>query len=277
MNYRHGDGLRASNFTRKTKTAMAKNKLAGEWISPENLWGKPLPPALKKPTSVTAEVDDAEDDEDEDEDEDKDDEDDTEDEDGIEYDEAADFNVEVSDEPETVSTVVDAATPMKKVENSMPAVMVEKKSGADHCRAEIARRAATGESLRGVDIVAALAKHKIVINPAQVSQLLKKAKEGGLICTLTDKSRVAAKAKPTAKPAARPAARPAAKPALEEVAEAPRGPRHSLPKRKISAPGAMPMAQLKAASAFVAACDGCYDTAQSILADHKQVRSLMGR
>ena len=273
MNYRHGDGLRASNFTRKTKTAMAKNKLAGEWISPENLWGKPLPPALNRtPRATAAEI------KPDDEDEDKDDEDDTDDEDAedeVEYDEAdevvtseADFDVEVSDETETVSTVVDAIPTKKKAEKNMPATMVEKKSGADYCRTEIARRAATGESLRGVDIVAALAKYKVVINPAQVSQLLKKAKESGVIC-MTDKSRVAAKAKAT-KPAAKPMAKPA------EVAETQRGPRHSLPKRKLAAPGSMPMAQLKAASAFIAACDGCYDTAQSILADHKQVRSLMG-
>lgn len=260
---------------------MAKNKLAGEWISPENLWGKPLPPALKRTPRATAAKVEADDD---DEDEDKDDEDDTEDEDAedeVEYDEAddvvtsaANINVEVSDKTETVSTVVDAIpTKKKKAEKNMATITpVEKKSGADYCRTEIARRAATGESLRGVDIVAALAKYKVIINPAQVSQLLKKAKESGVICTMTDKSRVAAKAKAT-KPAARPMAAPAA-PA--EVAETPRGPRHSLPKRKLATLGSMPMAQLKAASAFVAACDGCYATASSILADHKQVRSLMG-
>jgi hypothetical protein len=37
----------------------------------------------------------------------------------------------------------------------------------------------------------------------------------------------------------------------------------------------LPMAQLKAASAFVAACDGCYDTASTILSQHQNLHAVM--
>ena len=50
----------------------------------------------------------------------------------------------------------------------------KKKSMSDHVRAEIARRQEAGASLRGVDIIQALAKRSINVSAAQVSQLLKK-------------------------------------------------------------------------------------------------------
>jgi len=51
----------------------------------------------------------------------------------------------------------------------------KKKSISDYIRDEIASRQASGDSLRGKDIVAALAEEGVIANPAQVSQLLKKA------------------------------------------------------------------------------------------------------
>ena len=55
----------------------------------------------------------------------------------------------------------------KKDESTM------KKRGSDYIREEIARRRESGDSLRGVDIVKALAKKKVAVSAAQVSQLLK--------------------------------------------------------------------------------------------------------
>lgn len=160
-----------------------------------------------------------------------------------------------SDDPAPVPVTAGAK---KKVAN-----MSEKKSGADHIRDEIAKRQAAGESLRGVDIVGALAKRRIEVSPAQVSQLLKKAGAGGAprggkkLVTAGDdgKSRVAGKAK-------------------KSHAEPPR----AAPKARASqTPAALPMEQLKAASAFLAACEGCYDTAGEILSAHKQLGAMMAR
>jgi hypothetical protein len=39
----------------------------------------------------------------------------------------------------------------------------------------------------------------------------------------------------------------------------------------------MPMTQLKAAATFLEACDGCYDTAASILKTHQQLGQMWGR
>jgi hypothetical protein len=36
----------------------------------------------------------------------------------------------------------------------------------------------------------------------------------------------------------------------------------------------LPMTQLKAAAAFLVACDGCYTTAEEILSTHKQLGSV---
>lgn len=158
-----------------------------------------------------------------------------------------------SDEPAPVPVTASA----KKKVSPMP----EKKSGADHIRDEIAKRQAANESLRGVDIVAALAKRRIEVSPAQVSQLLKKAGAGGaprgnkLVAAGNEgKSRIANKAK---KPAAEtPRMLPKARPATGAV-------------------GTLPMDQLKAASAFLAACGGCYDSAGEILSAHKQLGAMM--
>jgi hypothetical protein len=290
---------------------MAKKTEAGGFISPANLWGKPLPnlsgskpaPASKAKeeeertkrmladedddidSDVDAELEDeevvvddealAEDDDeaayeaaaeteengsdDDDEDEADEEEESYEPEDGDSADAGqaeVDATVAVdSDDPAPVPVTAGAK---KKVAN-----MSEKKSGADHIRDEIAKRQAAGESLRGVDIVGALAKRRIEVSPAQVSQLLKKAGAGGAprggkkLVTAGDdgKSRVAGKAK-------------------KSHAEPPR----AAPKARASqTPAALPMEQLKAASAFLAACEGCYDTAGEILSAHKQLGAMMAR
>jgi hypothetical protein len=280
---------------------MAKKTEVGGLISPTNLWGKPLPnitgsklaPAKKEQQEertkrMLADEDDDIDSDVDDEleeteelvtedgtellEEDGDDEeayaeaaaeeagDDDEEVDGYapeDGDVAEDGEVEaeeaVDEDPAPVPVTAGAK---KKVSN-----MSEKKSGADHIRDEIAKRKATGDSVRGVDIVAALAKRKIEVSPAQVSQLLKKAGLGGasrggkkLAAVGEDKSRAANKAK-------------------KPVAETTR----ALPKARpaTGAVGTLPMDQLKAASAFLAACGGCYDSAGEILSAHKQLGAMM--
>ena len=202
--------------------------------------------------------------EDEEEELDDNDEVDEEEDDGYEPEDGDDANdgeeavdATVADDADDPAPAHVTASAKKKVAN-----MSEKKSGADHIRDEIAKRQAAGESLRGVDIVGALAKRRIEVSAAQVSQLLKKAGMGGTprgkkLATAGDdgKSRVAGKAKKshaTAEPAR---VAPKAKPSQSAAA--------------------LPMDQLKAASAFLAACDGCYDTAGDILSAHKQLGAMM--
>jgi len=281
---------------------MAKKTEVGGFISPANLWGKPLPnlsgskPAPVKEakkeertkrmladedddtdSDVDAELEESEvvaedgtelleedgDDEAylEDEAEEADDEEDAEEEvDGYapedgDVAEDGEVEAEVAEDEDSAPAPVTAGA-KKKVSN-----MSEKKSGADHIRDEIAKRKASGDSVRGVDIVAALAKRKIEVSPAQVSQLLKKAGLGGasrggkkLVAAGEDKSRVANKVKKTTAETQRVA--PKARPATGTVS-------------------ALPMDQLKAASAFLAACGGCYDSAGEILSAHKQLGAMM--
>jgi hypothetical protein len=292
---------------------------AEEFVSPANLWGKPLPTTTskapvkkeKKEKGTTGmrfatpedyddeEVDvdvDAELEEDVVDDEaayaeaetdyaDEDSEDvretaakltaeevaaiDEEDEDETEY--APEEGDDVSDD--TVDSAVEADKDGDPVKATKPAKttkgkvkdMAEKKSGADHIREEIARRQESGDSLRGVDIVAALAKKRVTVSPAQVSQLLKKAGvaagKRSAPAEVTagsgdERSRDAARRKhANTEPAKVAPKRPVAK-----------GPTGST---------TLPMTRLKAATSFLAACDGCYDTAEEILAEHKQLRSMM--
>jgi hypothetical protein len=139
---------------------------------------------------------------------------------------------------------------------------VMKKRGSDYIREEIARRAEAGESLRGVDIVSALAKKRVTVSAAQVSQLLKAAGHGG-----TKRGRQPAAAKPVAAAAPRP--RPvAAEPQTRAAAQRP---------KNLEYPTELPLEQLKAASLFLDACDGSYDTAAAILDVHRKVGSVMTR
>lgn len=141
-------------------------------------------------------------------------------------------------------------------------VMPEKMSLSDHVRAEIARRQKAGEDpIRGKDIVETLAKKKIKVSPAQVSQLMKKAGLGGkargkraaaaAAGETTEKSRVALKGKK-----------------LETTAAV--GPKAGAKVAEKSAKTAsngfrVPMTQLQAAEAFVDACGGSFKDAERIL------------
>jgi hypothetical protein len=275
---------------------MAKKTEVGGFISPANLWGKPLPGVSGKPAPVQqdqkkertkrmlADEDDnidsdvdAELEEDDaaayaeaaaEDDNEPDDADDAEDageeeaevdgyepEEGDDADDGEEVDATVAVDSDDPAPVLVTASAKKKV-----SPMSEKKSGADHIRDEIAKRQAADESLRGVDIVAALAKRRIEVSPAQVSQLLKKAGAGGaprgkkLVAAGDDgKSRIANKTKksPTEQPRVAPKARAS------------------------QSTTALPMDQLKAASAFLAACDGCYATAGDILSAHKQLGAMM--
>lgn len=282
---------------------------AEEFVSPANLWGKPLPGATSKALAekdkdkkekgttgmrfatpedyddedVDADVDaELEEDEVNDEeayaeadadyedegsedvretaaklpDDDEDDETEYEPEEGDEVsDEAVDSAVEVDENDDPVEAPKATKTRKGKVKD-----MAEKKSGADHIRDEIERRQESGDSLRGVDIVAALAKKRVTVSPAQVSQLLKKA---GISSGTRAPAEVGAER-------TRDAARHKRK---EEPVKS------AAPKRPVargpSGSTTLPMDQLKAATAFLAACDGCYDMAGDILAEHKKLRSVV--
>lgn len=149
--------------------------------------------------------------------------------------------------------------------------MSEKMSLSDHVRAEITRRQKSGDSLRGVDIVETLAKKKIKVSPAQVSQLLKKAGVAGkprgkkaatavVAAGAADKSRVAHKA---AKRDVEPAAPKAGQKAAAKARPATNGFK-------------VPMTQLQAAEAFVDACGGSFSDAQRILTAAEQLSSTFG-
>lgn len=251
-------------------------KNADAFVMSESMWGKPLASSVrksddekKKVTRMQAEEQD--DDIDSDVDAELEEGEDTEvgladeNDDELVEDEAtasADEPAGEDDEEEVAAAVADDEedVPGTKGANNRNAAMSEKKSGADHIRDEIAKRKDAGDSMRGVDIVAALAKRKIEVSPAQVSQLLKKAGMGGAPrAKKTDadaKSRVAAKGKKQLAPA--------------ETARV-------LPKRPAVTTGKstmLPMTQLKAAAAFLAACDNCYATAEEILSTHKQLGSV---
>jgi hypothetical protein len=271
---------------------------ADDLISPANLWGKPLPGSTSKPAKekkeekaprmrTNEEDDDIDLDVDAELEEDAVLEDDneaayveaaeleesdaTEDEDETEYepeegdevvdesDDEVDSVVE-SDKDDDPTVSAEETSGTKKKVNAM----ADKKSGADHIREEIERRQESGDSLRGVDIVAALAKKRVVVSPAQVSQLLKKAgvkpTKRGVKAGSEEKSFVAAKGKRVG------------------AAEAPRvTPKHRAVESAPSKTTMLPMGQLKAATAFLEACDGCYDTAGEILTAHKQLGAMMSR
>ncbi|WP_353208427.1 hypothetical protein [Sphingorhabdus sp.] len=269
---------------------------ADAFIMSDNMWGKPLPATArkvaetkkkKKVTRMQTE-DDIDSDVDDELEEGKDTEVDLADENDdelvsdealatVETDEPDDEDEEESDEDDDdldPEDVVDSAQDeveatvaedeedgaSTKDANNRKVVMSEKKSGADHIRDEINKRKTAGDSMRGVDIVAALAKRKIEVSPAQVSQLLKKAGMSGAPRTKASvgdaKSRVAAKGK----------AKTEAAPATPRM----------LPKGRAvtGTTTTLPMSQLRAAAAFLSACDGCYTTAEEILSTHKQLGAV---
>lgn len=227
-------------------------------------------------SEVTGKIDVGDEDEEDSEDTDDDEEPDYEDDD-VE-DESLDV---VEDEDEEVVTAVaddaDDSGNEKDVSNTTEdiVVMAEKMSLSDHVRAEIARRHKTGESLRGKDIVATLEKRKITVSPAQVSQLLKKAGHGGKSRTsappaataatqpTTEKSRAALKAKKRGETA---------------VKVSPVTPPRQAPKARPATGNGfkVPMSQLQAAEAFVAACGGSFQAANHILTAAKQLSQTFG-
>jgi hypothetical protein len=285
---------------------------ADDFISPANLWGRPLPGSTSKPAETAPKKKEAkstrmrkdEDYEDEDEDiretaaelDDADVDAELDDQAEEAYAEAEELETEAEDdvdeenaddteyapeEGDEEAVVAEDDSDAETVEDDVTAddeepvtaragtkkkgseTMATKKSGADHIREEIERRQEEGESLRGVDIVSALAKKRVTVSPAQVSQLLKKAGVAGTRGEKSgageEKSRVAAKNK---KPA--------------EVAQprvAPKRPVATAPSKTTT----LPMDQLKAATAFLEACDGCYDSASDILKAHRQLGEMMSR
>ena len=278
-------------------------------VSPAQLWGKPLKsagplkPVEKKVTGkmahddedvtddeidVDAELADADVDEEElhaieaesdadvdDEVETGDDENDADD-DETEY-EAEDGDVadESEDAVESSEEVVTAVADNKKAgadksSNSTGTVsMSEKMSLSDHVRAEIERRQKSGDSLRGKDILDALAKRKIAVSAAQISQLLKKAGLGGK-----------ARGKKAGAPAAATTgekSRFAGKRAKRGVEAKPK-PAQPFTAKRPAATGSfrVPVDQLKAAEAFVSACGGSFQSAERILTAAAQLSQTFG-
>lgn len=145
--------------------------------------------------TAEADEDEEEDDEDEqDEDEEEDDEEDEEDEEEEEDDDESDEDESEEDElgTEDGDEIVDSTvegdsdedgeaeedaddSESSHIDNEDLTMADKKISMSDHVRNEIEKRKASGASLRGVDIVGALAKRGINVSAAQVSQLLKKS------------------------------------------------------------------------------------------------------
>jgi hypothetical protein len=193
--------------------------------------------------------DDPAEDEDDSFDPEKGDEDDADDEDRGEV--ASD----VEDDDDVPAAHENVAAKEKRV-RSMP----EKKSMSDYVREEIDRRKKSGDSLRGVDIVTELAKHKIKVSPAQVSQLLKKA-------GVSQKAPGPRKAKLAASQDGE----------KIRAAESVRKGEATRKGTRIHAPAAdgMSVHQFKAAKDFLSACHDCYDEAARVLELHEQLRSTL--
>jgi transposase len=188
--------------------------------------------------------------------------------------EDGDIKAEADDvaETEVVTSVVDdeeqeeetTVVSSKKGKGSMAD---NKLSLSDHVRNEIERRKNSGDSLRGKDIVEALAKRKIEVSPAQVSQLLKKAGLGGkprkrreTAVAAGERSRSLGKARKR-----------------EPVAAAPTQPRIAPKGRSTGSQSfRVPMTQLQAAETFVDACGGSFKDAEKILTAAAQLSETFG-
>ncbi len=276
---------------------MAMKDGAGTPLNPANLWGKPDPRAsiikeekvsrktedeehLEEDVDLDAELDTAEEefaDEDGDGDfapeagdETSEQDENVEEEIAAEA-EDADAELEPDDDDEAESVDDDAEDDENlaaddevtdSVATNRKRDMAEKKTSlSDHVRAEIRRRKDSGASLRGKDIVEALARRNVKVSAAQVSQLMKKegvppgkpgrrAKETAEQETPT---RSAFQRKQAAAPVKAPAkAQPTRAAGQARQADSSRGFR-------------VPMAQLEAAEAFVEACGGTFEAAERIL------------
>jgi hypothetical protein len=146
--------------------------------------------------------------------------------------------------------------------------MSEKMSLSDHVRAEIARRQKAGETpIRGKDIVETLAKRKLNVSPAQVSQLLKKAGLGGQPRGKKAEATVAAGVEKS---------RAAGKGAKKNVTPAPQPNKVAAKARPETNGFRVPMEQLQAAEAFVASCGGSFQSAERILTAAAQLSQTFG-
>jgi hypothetical protein len=196
---------------------------------------------------------------------------DAEEDDEFESEEGDDDDADVSDVADEGANSVDSAVDVDEVPvpaatkaGATPKVMkkmAEKKSISDHVRDEIADRKSAGESLRGVDIVNALAKRKIKVSPAQVSQLLKKA-------GVSQKARGGRKAVAVA--ATEPRSRSALKAKKVET-------RQQAPKIRATTGTTteLPWKQLNAAKAFIAACNGSFDEASDTLSMFQKIENVL--
>lgn len=294
---------------------MAKQNATGGLISPTNLWAKPLPPqrhaAKKEETKgtgkmaredddvmddedidvdaelaeadeeenldeaevsadVTAEFDDEEpEDEDAEDSEDEDEEPDYDGEDG----DVDDASQDVTEDEEKVVTAVADDEDDDSISSEVESHMAEKMSLSDHVRAEITRRQKAGASMRGKDILESLAKRNVKVSAAQVSQLLKKAGLGGkargrkaaapVEANEAEKSRAAMRAKNRGETATKAAPAPQIRQATKSRPAVTNGFK-------------VPMDQLQAAEAFVAACGGSFQAAGRILTAAEQLSQTFG-
>ncbi|NDD52261.1 hypothetical protein EBZ39_00015 [bacterium] len=256
---------------------MAKDVAVGGIVNPANLWGKPLPKTVHKEATKKekdtgmlpedeVELDvDAELEADEPSDAELvAEETDTEFVEGGEPAEdeepSYDDDEDESDENDDVDDVDSAVEPDEKVSKKKRVTTPmagKKKSMSDHVREEIARRQESGDSLRGVDIVNALAKKGVKVSPAQVSQLLKK--EG-----VSSKARGPRKAKAAAEERSRAAV------STKKDAEPSRIAHKAKP-----AGVELPMPHLKAAKNFLAAVGDSYEEARRVLELHEQLHEIL--
>lgn len=178
---------------------------------------------------------------------------------------------------DTCKTAPTAACTTEKV-TDMPAT---KKTNADYVRDEIKKRQESGASLRGVDIVAAMAAKKITVSAAQVSQLLKKAGVAQVARPRTTETAAVPAARPrmakmlndrhlnlTATKTPPSDRVPATRPATIKKAE------HTMVGSTDAAAVTFTLAEMKAAHAYLMSCDGSYETAAARLDALKQVSTL---
>lgn len=258
---------------------MSKEVAVGGIVSPANLWGKPLPKTIHKeatkkekdtgmlPEEITEDDVDAELEADEPSEAElvaeETDVDDAGEETGDEepsYDDDEESDEDDSEDDDEVDSVVEPDEKVSKKKKVATPMAGKKKSMSDHVRDEIARRQESGDSLRGVDIMTALAKKGVKVSAAQISQLLKKA-------GVSVKARGPKKAKAAAEERSRAAV------STRKGEE----PSRVAPKARPATGGVvgLPVAHLKAAKDFIAACGDSYEEARNVLDLHKQLQGVL--
>lgn len=258
---------------------MSKEVAVGGIVSPANLWGKPLPKTLHKEATKKEEKDtgmlpeddvdldvDAELEADEPSDAELDAEEaevtaetgaDAGDEEPS-YDDDEEESDEDDDDDDEVDSAVEPDESVSKKKKVTTPMAGKKKSMSDYVRDEIARRQEAGDSLRGVDILNTLAKKGVKVSAAQISQLLKKAG-------------VSAKARGPKKTKVAPAEERTRAAVSTRKTEEPSRVAHKA--KPVS--DELPLPHLKAAKAFLAACDDSYDEARRVLELHEQLHDVL--